>query len=150
MKEKLIIDDAQKNEIEELLTYEGKNYEEEETPLSKILFTGIFKILKLANLREISINDLGEVSEENSINKFANNFKEQIKDYKDNNFLFFLLTYHKETILISLIIHLSLTLMNILYVLLFRQFIQSFTLTNKLETSYYLKLIFKLLIVQSF
>jgi ABC-type transport system involved in cytochrome bd biosynthesis fused ATPase/permease subunit len=39
--------------------------------------------------------------------------------------------------------------MNILYVLLFRQFIQSFTVTNKLETSYYLKIIFELLIIQS-
>ena len=152
MREKLIFDDSLKTDIElqqELLTYEGKNFEEE-TPVSKLLFIWIYKIVKLANLRQISTNDLGEISEENSINNFSEKFKEHIKDYKNNNFLFLLFSYHKETLLISLIIHLLLTFMNILYVLLFRQFIQSFTMTNKLETSYYLKLIFKLLIIQSF
>ena len=152
MREKLLIDDSLKTDIElqqELLTYEGKNFEEE-TPLSKLLFMWIYKIVKLANLRQISISDLGEISEENSINNFSEKFKEHIKDYKENNFLFLLFSYHKETLLISLIIHLLLTFMNILYVILFRQFIQSFSITNKLEISYYLKLIFKLLIIQSF
>ena len=151
MREKLIIEDPPKTDFDiqqELLTYEGKTFEEE-TPLSKLLFMWIYKIVKLSNLRQISINDLGEISEEKSINNFAEKFKEHIKDYKQNNFLFLLFSYHKETLLISLIIHLSLTFMNILYVLLFRQFIQSFTVTNKLETSYYLKIIFELLIIQS-
>ena len=129
MREKLLFDEDPKTEIDiqqELLTYEGKNFEEE-TPLSKLLFIWIYKIVKLANLRQITTNDLGEISEENSINNFSEKFKEHIKDYKNNNFLFLLFSYHKETLLISLIIHLLLTFMNILYVLLFRQFIQSFS-----------------------